>query len=642
MKNNDEIILDTPNAFITSYPHHACFMTIIGNNDNYIESIIAAYIPLAFDKVRNRLDFSIGIDIVEFMESLPFITGQYVTRSEIQKISYINYFKNALNEQKYIYLLIDHFYIKASSQFYKKKHMYHDALIYGYSNKEKCFYFKDFLHGKKYESYKIDFDNMELACNIFKEKDWLRGLKILKIKSAIHEELEFRPEEIRNELEKYLNGIESGYATFNDIRRRLNKSDYCYGIKIYEAIIDECIRCRKSNVTLDIRIFQVLFDHKKILEYMAKKLSKRNKLNDFFSISLDCKKLLNMAIRLRNLSIYYNYFDGKEAIKEEKFNRILQLINIMKEQEKKTIYSFMSNVLNESYFTDIKQKKEIFYYDTDVENKFEWIEIKDNKGIYTKEKGAYVETIFWGKEFSVIMNEKYFQKNDFIIEIDCLKIENNNMEKSKNEIIIKYSCESLGYHKIKIICVGEICSIKCIHSKYCIDVERKKKVDECRFVGFDENTRGDWKHKYGNQGYYIIGDEFKIPCNLTMSCIRFSGERLLIWDTKSIDKRALSRCSKDNRIMAYKENENEFEINLILPGNKLYNISFYFVDYEMWDLELKVEVWSKNKKRKFIELNVGNVSEGKYATFLLKGDLIFKIIKIKGRLATVSGVFFNG
>lgn len=119
---------------------------------------------------------------------------------------------------------------------------------------------------------------------------------------------------------------------------------------------------------------------------------------------------------------------------------------------------------------------------------------------------------------------------------------------------------------------------------------------------------------------------------------------LIDWDEDSKDRRALLNVSDKSgagRIRAYQEHEKEFWINLIIPGSQKRNISLYFVDYERRDTDLRIKAFSKYDYTVYWNQELKHIDEGVYVSLLLVGDVIISVKKEKGRLAVISGIFFQ-
>lgn len=638
---SEKVILPCADPIITSYPHHACYMSILGNEEKYACAILDAYIPLAYNATYKRLDFSIGVDIVEFMENLPFLEAEYITRKEFHdsRVSYVSHIKGAIANGFYVYLLIDYYFVSADKDVYLQKHRIHDVFIYGFDDVNQAFLAKDFLNGRKYMGFLISYIEMEKACDIDLEKDWLRGIKKYRRKTVIHEEISFHPWVIRKEILDYVQGRVSGYVSFHDIRKRQD-CEYYYGLNIYEELVKECHNSRKYNYVLDIRIFHILYEHKKCLSLIVQKLCNGRKLKNYEALSMELDQLTNLNFRIRTLALLYNRNKS-----ERRLQQITDLLLDTKEKEEEILLKFAKSILDVAAFDTLTERREMSYRDMCIEYDGPWQ--KKNDIAFVRKEGAYLQTLFWGNYAEAVLDEHDYEKNQVQFMIDGHPIDKNRIIMSfyeNGEVLYTMKEIHTGYHKFQLVCMGKVCSVKKMIFG-CKDVnEDAAECSSSVLLSMDTDTKGDWNKKYGMAGYYIAGGNIQLPDYLTRQSILFKNSYVLVWDEDSKDRRALlnvSEKSEAGRIMAYQEHEKEIWINLIIPGSQKRNVSLYFVDYERWDTDLRIKAFSKYDHTVYWNQELKHIDEGVYVSLLLVGDVIISVKKEKGRLAVISGIFFQ-
>ncbi len=627
-------------TFITSYPHHSCYMSILGNNSDYQNAILDAYIQLAFNATGRRLDFSIGVDIVEFMEHLPFLEGKYIDRKVMRQYhtKYAEYIKDHIISGYYVYLLVNYFYISADQDCFHKRHRIHDLFIYGFEGKKKVFLVKDFLGGSRYKGFEVTYEEMNQAgANLELERDWLRGIKSYRQKSMIHEEIYFHTSVIIEEIAKYINGKKSGYASLNDIRKRQDYA-YYYGSHIYDQIVKECIYRFEHGEFMDTRCFHILFEHKKCLLNLCQNLNRDYKLNNAGSILKQFQSILNMAYILRNFSLAYNVAASKKSYKN-----ILKFLVKICNAETEAMALLIKNIRLTTQFQMFIHKKTLDINDATLEFDSNW-RLKENSDVYfTEEQNAFMQSLFYGTGLEIVMDKRYCDE-DFTIRIDGVVAEHitRTANQDNDEVVYHIGGLANGIHKLLLINIEGRCSIKrllCFYSES--DQHNFNSNNYCEMIGVDYNTKGNWRNAYGADGFYLIGGEHKLPKYMTNQSIKFRNAHLLVWDSDSTDERALENPATNRRIMVYQENDKEFDINIIIPGQLKRRVTLYFVDYERFNTELIVQVLDKNTNKLLGETKLVQVDAGVYVTYRACGDIILKIRKVKGRLALVSGIFFQ-
>ena len=637
---DDNKVLSCAEPMISSYPHHSCYMSVLGNDDNYIKAILDAYIPLSFNASYRRLDFSIGIDVVEFMEHLPFLEGKYVDRKFIRQynIKYTDYIKENITSDYYVYLLVDYYYISINTACFKKHHRIHDLFIYGYDDKKNVFLAKDFLDGRKYDSFEVSYEEMEQAAsNLELERDWLRGIKSYKRKSMIHEEIFFHTPVIFDEIIKYVNGEKSGYASFNDIRKRQD-CQYYYGVNIYDQIMIECTYRYENEEIMDARCFHILFEHKKCLLSICQNLNKDYKLNNVSDILEQFQNILNISYILRNMSLAYNVHASEKSYKS-----ILKFLALMRDEETKAMTSLAQNIIPTTQFQSLINKKIIDLNDAALEFDPNWQPTTNKYALFTKVENAHMQTLFYGTDVHIVMDDHYFDENIKITidEVDSVYV-TSSVNHDHNESVCKISGLVSGIHKLKLTNTKGMCSIKKL---LCFNAETESctypNASHCEMIDMDQNTKGNWQNIYGTKGFYIIGGEHKIPEYMTEQSIKFRNAYPLVWDTDSLDERALVNPLTNKRIMVYQENEKEFDINIMISGQIKREVSLYFADYERLNTDLTLQVFAKNSTKLLNETKLTHVDDGVYITYQMLGDIVVKVHKEKGRLALISGLFFQ-
>lgn len=238
-------------------------------------------------------------------------------RELITKQGVIPTFIHTIENNMYIHVFMDHYYIR-QSQRYKKKHFLHDcATIFGYEND--CFFVADNFFNGKFSIGRVPFSEVELAVTNNKN-NIVEGINLDK-------NIDFRLEKIdlMNIILSYLKEINIWENTVKNIIDR----ETVYGIGLYDILNDDCNKLLESNFEFnDYRTFHVMYNHMKVgvllVEYINENLARKAELiKNEYEVMCD-----NMLI-IRNLFI-------KSILSEKKENilRIKELLFDLREQEK--------------------------------------------------------------------------------------------------------------------------------------------------------------------------------------------------------------------------------------------------------------------------------------------------------------------
>jgi hypothetical protein len=184
-----------------------------------------------------------------------------------------------------------------------------------------------------------------------------------------------------------------------------------------------------------------------------------------------------------------------------------------------------------------------------------------------------------------------------------------------------------------------------------------KWVYPATFISKDSLTQGDWRAKYGNEGYVLFnytkkngipmhiqsfkGDIADVTLNLNADSIWGEGlndKRVLMPDNQQVfTQNAGFILTQDPRACWQ-----TMAIDVKLAKQNEYDFSLYFLD---WDNQLRrsaIEVIDLETKNIVAPVRiVDNYSKGKYMTFRYNKSVRFRINHVRGPNAVVSGIFFD-
>ncbi|GEM_PF-287014 len=179
-----------------------------------------------------------------------------------------------------------------------------------------------------------------------------------------------------------------------------------------------------------------------------------------------------------------------------------------------------------------------------------------------------------------------------------------------------------------------------------------------RFVKHDTTTSGNWGGVYGKDGYVLCNfngkgrDEKSLPSYVTSldyfrafpttkDCLPDS----TTWVTETSDKRALSPDSKNStprNAACYSNNDNTMTVSIGIDGTRDYQIALYFVDWDKKNMRQAVEIFDENTLTMIAPVKmVDDYSGGRYLVYSYNKSVKFRIDKIRGDIATLSGIFFD-
>jgi hypothetical protein len=166
------------------------------------------------------------------------------------------------------------------------------------------------------------------------------------------------------------------------------------------------------------------------------------------------------------------------------------------------------------------------------------------------------------------------------------------------------------------------------------NVTDSKPVNDIRLLSSDSTTQGDWKGKYGKDGYEIIGADKKVP---GYAKVEYDRNNIYHWADTTDDKRALQRFVNDgnagiSRIASSLSRYGTVNITIDV-GNAYKQVAVYILG---WDTNGKMPIHVPETNSDF---SADGIMNGKYLVFKVRG----KVTLVIGdeRVSRVSGIFFD-
>ncbi|MBI4661783.1 MAG: VCBS repeat-containing protein [Verrucomicrobia bacterium] len=157
------------------------------------------------------------------------------------------------------------------------------------------------------------------------------------------------------------------------------------------------------------------------------------------------------------------------------------------------------------------------------------------------------------------------------------------------------------------------------------------------FAGEDSATQGNWKTRYGLDGFEIIGDSRSYPA---CAEVRTTNSTFFAWTTSTTEGRAPARASGPGRVAATWFANNGFSIDLSLTDGKPHRVSFYLLDWDRKGRVEEIEVLDQAGRlldNRFIQ----SFEEGKYLKWDIQGHVTIRFTARGADNAVLSGLFFD-
>ena len=327
-------ILPTVIPPIKAFPDYACPLTIILSHENTLEWFYCNYIHLYFI-INQRVD-PMGFYIPDYKGNLfntfiPWIDYQILNRDLIfnLNINIIDILKYSLDNEQYIVLYWDEFYIPNGICVEEKPHYWHKTFIYGYDDLSENFYTYGYKGNGQYESCLICYKDFHSS--FYSNKGEMKEVhkKIYFLKFDTEREYKFDLKCVIDHLNDYLYSV--------DVTRRFNNSfnplkGIKFGFSVYDCLKDYY---DKPYIVKDIASSSyhialcILYEHKKVMLSRIRFLQDEKHLDDFNKLIQDYEVVVNNSCMLKNLFIKYTIL-GDETITKKIVFEINKIANLEK------------------------------------------------------------------------------------------------------------------------------------------------------------------------------------------------------------------------------------------------------------------------------------------------------------------------
>jgi hypothetical protein len=325
---------------ITSYQHHANLLSVLSNYEYTLPWILENYIQIYIFKNYCREDsfcdffFPFTEINVRDYDLCPWVDKQTINRNLIdhQWDSISDFIVEAIDNDFYVDVMIN----QSNVPHYTFSDN-HDIFVYGYDIQRQEFYAADFFDDSGYRYQKVSFRDLE---NAYLNIEWVdpdddyfsNCLYLLSIKKEIKKfkgqfYYKFSVDNIVNVINEYLLNGNYGYWY------RGGKSIIAYGVEYYD-VLEHLIGQIMENCSLyfDIRPFQILYEHKKIMLLRLLFLRDHHYLVNFDYFYNCYQEIENEMLIARNLLL-----KGKIAGNHDFFKKTIEILNSIKNKEQEVL-----------------------------------------------------------------------------------------------------------------------------------------------------------------------------------------------------------------------------------------------------------------------------------------------------------------
>jgi len=630
-------ILDMEMPEIRVYPHHSNLLGILCKNSYELPLLYNYYVPLMYNVTVQRLDFAIGYEIVPFLANCTTMLSNRMSRTMVDDNwdTFHDFVISAINDESYVHCLVDMYAIQAYKDEYKKEHITHNIMIYGYDEEEKEVYIADCFVNGVYSLATATFDEIDESFEREIYNDWIDGVWLFKREDAPYIPVGYKTDKIRNDINSYIKGELAESINLYEKYERSSKLadniiDVACGIRVYEKIIQYLIQMVQQRTEIDIRINYMLYEHKNYLCILCNELYSIGQFKDIFGIYNEILKIRTKLQGINNLILKYNMTRAERNVQ-----KIIEILTEVERSERSMMHLFEMSIQDLGNREDYRVCRNIPCTDIKIVYDGEWNFVQHNNvdTAIMKAQDSKCSLLFWGDGIKVFTER--FNLNEMMVYLDGKKVELANI----NEVdgAIEISDMMHGYHMLTL-CGGNLKLLGFF-------IKKNKLLEDntfVKFAGMDVETKGDWEGKYGKEGYMIIGLPNKLPEYMTASSIQIYNTGHVILKRRDNDSRSLSYPGKDGRrIQAIKVSPREIEIDIIITGGMTRKISLYMADFENFGRSTKIEMYNADTREIILVDEIEKYEEGRYVTYEMCGHINVRLINISNPDVVLSGIFID-
>lgn len=216
---------------------------------------------------------------------------------------------------------LDRFYIPGYDEYLKQSN-FHETLIYGYDINENTVYFSDNMADGAFKNSTCSFEIIEAANKeVYRERNFISRVILLK-KNNKTDNYTINREYIIDGLQRLLFSKRSFDLINNEV--------LCiYGLDVYHHLSSRITNRKEDLPKLDIRVFHLLWEHKKLMVMRLEYLNQISCLVNAQDLVKESKALDVKSYITRNMVLKYNMKPNKDSL--ESINR--ELISIRNNEQ---------------------------------------------------------------------------------------------------------------------------------------------------------------------------------------------------------------------------------------------------------------------------------------------------------------------
>jgi hypothetical protein len=212
-----------------------------------------------------------------------------------------------------------------------------------------------------------------------------------------------------------------------------------------------------------------------------------------------------------------------------------------------------------------------------------------------------------------------------------------------NKVWRRFTFPDIATSKIRVVANSGLAGYSRLTEVEAYQSSESDEQAAASFLQSDTTTQGNWKGKYGGQGYSLVGDGVSYPAYAQVSV---TGATTHIWAASTSDVRALQKAAQGStdRIAATLYSATEYTIDLNLTDGMTHQVAMYSLDWDYNNLRAQnVQIRDAVTGALLDSRSMTNLTNGQYAVWYLRGHVRMKVTYTgpAGLNAVTSALFFD-
>ncbi|MEK0316189.1 hypothetical protein [Cohnella sp. 56] len=355
MANMKNLFVKYP--LITSFSPYANTLSILGQNNKSLPWVLLNFIQLEYGFLNMSGTTLIDVNFYcpgglnNFFHFCPYINVACMEKTAVEA-SLSEFVMKAIDENHYVYLNVDNYYIPYS-QFFKKAHVPHSIMLFGYNTATKSFSYSDNLEGGKYGYSTCSFEELNLshascAANKMDEPDHSSTSGLIYLLSINNDyEDTITLGNMADKLEQYL------YPTASCSIPRLNYEvpieHIKFGIGVYDFLSQYTVEWARHDNYMDVfsKNFHVLHNHKLLLTEIGKVVSPvidMGLVAELYEIQQETEIIMNLYLKYRitkNIDLLKKIEQKLSGLKQKESDVLVDLREALEAKREVSVCEFI-------------------------------------------------------------------------------------------------------------------------------------------------------------------------------------------------------------------------------------------------------------------------------------------------------------